>query len=172
MRNTYQSKPRKSRKFEVVGGRELVLRLPLPLAEGWEELQAETERLSGEAGLKILQAILEEEVRQKVGPPYRPDRPRGACAGAASRATWCSAGRRWRWSGRGCARGGAKKWNWRTTGGSSRTGVCSQRWSSGWRAGCRRATITALFAGNFPLAKTVPVPPCPFSNERDIPRGL
>ena len=73
MRNRYQSKARKSRKFEVVGGRELALRLPLPLAEVWEELQAEVERLAGETGLKILRAILEDEVTQRVGPPHHPD---------------------------------------------------------------------------------------------------
>jgi transposase-like protein len=61
----------------VVGGQELAVRLPLPLVEVWEELQVEVERLSGEAGLKILQAILEDEVRQKVGPLYRPDPARG-----------------------------------------------------------------------------------------------
>lgn len=72
MRNTYQSKPRKSRKFEVVGGRELVVQLPVPWVEVWEELQARVEQLAGEAGLKILQAILADEVTQKVGPPYRP----------------------------------------------------------------------------------------------------
>ena len=73
MRNRYQSKARKSRKFEVVGGRELVVRLPLPLAEVWEELQAEVEQLVGEAGLRILHGILDEEVRQRVGPRHRPD---------------------------------------------------------------------------------------------------
>ncbi len=73
MRNRYQSKARKSRKFEVVGGRELALRVPLPLAEVWEELQAEVERLAGETGLKILRAILEDEVTQRVGPPHHPD---------------------------------------------------------------------------------------------------
>jgi transposase-like protein len=61
----------------VVGGRELALRLPLPLVEVWEELQACVEQLAGEAGLKILQGILEDEVRQKVGPPYRPNPARG-----------------------------------------------------------------------------------------------
>jgi len=55
----------------------LALRLPLPLVEVWVELQAEVERLAGETGLKILQALLEDEVRQKVGPPYRPDPARG-----------------------------------------------------------------------------------------------
>jgi transposase-like protein len=56
----------------------LALRLPLPLVEVWEELQAEVEQLAGEAGLKILRALLEDEVRQKVGPPYRPDPARGS----------------------------------------------------------------------------------------------
>lgn len=78
MRNRYQSKGRKSRKFEVVGGRELAVHLSLPLVEVWEELQAEVERLAGEAGLKILHGILEEEVRQRVGPPHRPDPAAGA----------------------------------------------------------------------------------------------
>jgi transposase-like protein len=57
----------------VIRGRELAVRLPLPLVEMWEELQAEVERLTGEAGLKILRAILEDEVTRRVGPPYRPD---------------------------------------------------------------------------------------------------
>jgi transposase-like protein len=76
--NRYQSKAKKSRKFEVVGGPELAVWLPLPLAEVWEELQAEVERLAGEAGLKILHGILEEEVRQRVGPRHRPDPDSGA----------------------------------------------------------------------------------------------
>jgi len=78
MRNRYQSQGRKSREFAVVGGRELALRLPLPLVEVWEELQARVEQLAGEAGLKILHGILEEEVRQRVGPPHRPDPAAGA----------------------------------------------------------------------------------------------
>jgi putative transposase len=77
--NRYQRTTGKSkRKFEVVAGRELALRLPLPLAELWEELQAEVERLTGEAGLKILSAILEDEVTRRVGPPHRPDPASGA----------------------------------------------------------------------------------------------
>ncbi len=79
MRNRYQRRKGKSiAKFEVVGGRELALRLPLPLAEVWEELQAEVERLTGEAGLKILRAILEDEVTRRVGPPHRPNPASGA----------------------------------------------------------------------------------------------
>ena len=79
MRRTYQGRGGKSKpKFEVVGSREVAVRLPLPLAEVWEELQAEVERLAGQAGLRILQGILEEEVRQRVGPPHRPDPASGA----------------------------------------------------------------------------------------------
>jgi transposase-like protein len=55
-----------------MGGRELLLPLPLPLVAVWEELQADVERLAGEAGLRIMQEILHDEVRQKVGPPHRP----------------------------------------------------------------------------------------------------
>ena len=79
MRNKYQRRSKKSKgKFEVIGGREIEVRLPLPLVEVWEELQADVERLAGAAGLQILSAILEDEVRQRVGPPYRPDPASGA----------------------------------------------------------------------------------------------
>jgi len=61
------------RKFEVVGERQLAVRLPLPLVEVWEELQPRVEQLTGEAGLQILRAILEDEVTRRVGPPHRPD---------------------------------------------------------------------------------------------------
>ena len=79
MRNKYQSKARKSmRKFEVVAGRELELRLPLPLAELWADMQAEVERMAGEAGRKIMLRILEDEVARRVGPPHQPD-PAAGC---------------------------------------------------------------------------------------------
>ena len=79
MRNKYQSKAGKSmRKFEVVAGPELELRLPLPLAELWADLQAEVERMAGETGLKIMLRILEDEVARRVGPPHRPD-PAAGC---------------------------------------------------------------------------------------------
>ncbi len=79
MRNTYQRNGSKSKqKFAVVGGRELTVTLPLPLVEVWEELQARVEQLAGEAGLRILHGLLEEEVRQRVGPPHRPD-PSSSC---------------------------------------------------------------------------------------------
>lgn len=79
MRNRYQRSGWKSKgKFEVVAGRELAVRMPLPLVEVWEELQADVERWTGEAGLRILGALLEDEVTRRVGPPYRPDPAAGA----------------------------------------------------------------------------------------------
>ena len=42
MRNKYQREERKSNhKFEVVGGQELMVRVPLPMAEVWAEMQAQ-----------------------------------------------------------------------------------------------------------------------------------
>ncbi len=82
MKQRYQTSREKSKlKFEVVGGRELAVHLPLPLVEVWEEMQARVEQLAGEAGLKILHGLLEEEVRQRVGPPHRPEPAAGAVRG-------------------------------------------------------------------------------------------
>ena len=79
MSKKYQRKERKSNdKFEVVGGQELLVRIPLPLAEVWAEMQAQVEELTGQAGLQILRAILENEVTRRVGPPHRPN-PTAGC---------------------------------------------------------------------------------------------
>ena len=79
MRKKYQRKERKSNhKFEVVRGQELMVRVPLPMAEVWAELQAQVEELTGQAGLQILRAILENEVTRRVGPPHRPN-PAAGC---------------------------------------------------------------------------------------------
>jgi hypothetical protein len=44
--NKYQTKePKSNRKFEVVGGEELLVRVPLPMAEVWAEMQAQVEEL-------------------------------------------------------------------------------------------------------------------------------
>ncbi|HVB57791.1 MAG TPA: hypothetical protein VNE63_15380 [Candidatus Acidoferrales bacterium] len=42
------------------------------MVEVWEELQAQVEQLAGEAGLRIISTILENEVTRRVGPPHRP----------------------------------------------------------------------------------------------------
>ena len=68
MRKTYQGIAGKSkRKFELLGSKEVAVRLPLPLVEVWEELQPEVEHLTGLAGLKIIRAVIEDEVMRRVG---------------------------------------------------------------------------------------------------------
>jgi len=56
----------------------VAVRLPLPLVEVWEELQPEVERLTGLAGLKIIGAVIEDEVTRRVGPRHQPD-PASSC---------------------------------------------------------------------------------------------
>ena len=74
MRKTYQGTGSKSkRKFEGIGNGKLLVEMPLPMVEVWEELQAQVEQLTGQAGLQIIGTILEEEVARRVGPPHRPD---------------------------------------------------------------------------------------------------
>lgn len=70
----YQSSAKKSnRKFELLGSKEVAMSLPLPLVEVWEELQPEVEHLTGLAGLKIIRAVIEDEVMRRVGPRHQPD---------------------------------------------------------------------------------------------------
>src|SRR4030095_14350752 len=79
VKKKYQRAVRKSNhKLEIVRGQELLVRVPLPMAEVWAEMQAQVERLTGQAGLQILQAILEDEVTRRVGPPHRPH-PTAGC---------------------------------------------------------------------------------------------
>src|SRR5215469_2688127 len=69
MAEKYQTFAQKStRKFEVLGRNELAMSVPLPLVEVWEDLQPEVEHLTGIAGLKIIQAVIEDEVSRRVGP--------------------------------------------------------------------------------------------------------
>jgi len=79
MRKTYQGRVGKSKaKFKVVGERQLAVGLPLPLVEVWEELQPAVEHLTGLAGLQIIRAVIEDEVRRRVGPRHQPD-PGSSC---------------------------------------------------------------------------------------------
>jgi transposase-like protein len=74
MAEKYQTGARKStKKFEVLGRKELAVDLPLPLVEVWEELQPEVEHLTGLAGLQIIRAVIEDEVLRRVGPRHHPD---------------------------------------------------------------------------------------------------
>jgi len=79
VRKNYQRTAHKSKhKFEVVEGQELLLRMPLPMAEVWAEMQTQVEELAGQAGLQILRAILENELTHRVGPPHRSN-PSAGC---------------------------------------------------------------------------------------------
>jgi hypothetical protein len=52
VRRKYRRKVCKSNhKFEIVQGQELLVRVPLPMAEMWAEMQARVEELNGQAGL-------------------------------------------------------------------------------------------------------------------------
>jgi putative transposase len=73
MAEKYQTCAKKStKKFEVVGRKELAVSVPLPLVEVWEELQPQVEQLTGLAGLQIIRAVIEDEVTRRVGPRYQP----------------------------------------------------------------------------------------------------
>ena len=116
MRNKYQRKERKSNhKFEVVGGQELLVRVPLPIAEVWAEMQAQVEELTGKAGLQILRAILENEVTRRVGPPHRPDPSAGCVRWGKQPGYVVFAGKKSRWNDHGYEPAKVRKWNWRAT---------------------------------------------------------
>ena len=54
MKKNYQRKAHKSnRKFEVVGEQELLVWVPVPMAEVWAEMQTQVEEPAGQAGLQI-----------------------------------------------------------------------------------------------------------------------
>jgi putative transposase len=79
VKKTYQGTQDKSKqKFEVIGKREMLVEVPLPMVEVWEELQAQVEQLTGQAGLRIISAILENEVTRRVGPSHQPGPESGA----------------------------------------------------------------------------------------------
>src|SRR5437016_10001645 len=74
MAEKYQRCAKKStKKFELLGRKEVAVHLPLPLVEVWEELQPEVEHLTGLAGLKIIRAVIDDEVTRRVGPRHQPD---------------------------------------------------------------------------------------------------
>jgi putative transposase len=79
VKKTYQGTQDKSKqKFEVIGKREMLVEVPLPMVEVWEEMQAQVEQLTGQAGLRIISAILENEVTRRVGPSHQPGPESGA----------------------------------------------------------------------------------------------
>ena len=72
MRKTYQGTSSKSKQnFQLLRSQQLAVHVPLPLVEVWEELQPEVEDLTGLAGLKIIRAVIEDEVTRRVGTRYQ-----------------------------------------------------------------------------------------------------
>ena len=133
MRNKYQRKERKSNhKFEVVGGQELLVRVPLPIAEVWAEMQAQVEELTGQAGLQILRAILENEVIHRGGLRIGRIPPRAVCAGESSRVMWSLLDRKFRWNDHEYEPARARKWNGRATVSCSKTESCNERCRNAW----------------------------------------
>ena len=65
----------------------MLVQVPLPLVEVWEDLQPRVEQRSGEAGMQILRAILEDEVTRREAPRTVRGRSRVPCAGGGSRVT-------------------------------------------------------------------------------------
>jgi hypothetical protein len=87
VRKKYQSKERKSiHKFEIVRGQELLVQVPLSMADVWAEMQARIEELAGQAGLQILRAILENVKRLVLQvATIRSDFPQGHAGGRTGR---------------------------------------------------------------------------------------
>ena len=74
------------------------LQLNLPLTEVAAALQESVGRLMRQAGLELMQLIMDNEVRSLAG-----ERPSNPSAGDVRRAFWSWTGRRFRSSVRGCA---------------------------------------------------------------------
>jgi hypothetical protein len=108
----FQRQDRESnRKFEIVQGQELLVQVPLPMAEVWAELQAQVEELTGQAGLQILRAVLESGVTRRVGPPHRPNPSVGCVRWGKQPGYAVFVGRRLHWNGRGYEHEKARKWS-------------------------------------------------------------
>jgi len=128
VRKSYQGTEDKSkRKFEVLGKRELLVQVPLPMAEVWEELQAEVEHLTGEAGLRIIGAILENEVTQRVGPWHHPGPTAGAVRWGRQPGYVIFSGRKVGVTRPRVRTREVRKWIWTVTCGCSTTGGGSAR---------------------------------------------
>ena len=142
MRKKYQRKEGESNhKFEVIGRQEGMVRVPLPIAEVWAEMQAQVEQLTGQAGLQILRAILENEVTHRVGPPHRPNPTAGCVRWGKQPGYVVFAGQKVRWNNLGYEPARARKWNWKATVNCSRTENCNERCGNAWWPGCPHETI-------------------------------
>ena len=142
MRKKYQRQEHKSNhKFEVIGKQELLVRVPLPMAEVWAEMQARVEQLAGQAGLQILRAILENEVSHRVGPPHRPN-PSASCVRWGNQPGYVVfAGQKVALERPRVRTREGGKWNWKATVSCSRTENYNERCEKVWWRGCPRGTI-------------------------------
>ena len=75
-------KPARNREGEVSrahsDGERVTVQLSLPIAEILAGVHGAVEEMAGEAGLLIMQSLVEEEVEQRAGQRYKHDRQREA----------------------------------------------------------------------------------------------
>ena len=118
----------------------------LPLVDILVDAQAELQALVVASGLKVLEAMLEEDRVAVCGPRYthQPHLRRASRAGHARPARSCWAAGRWRFAGRGCVVTAARSRCPRSRPLRTRTpstGAWSSRCSSAWR----RASMTGVW---------------------------
>jgi hypothetical protein len=118
-----------------------MVRVPLPMAEVWAEMQTQVEELTGQAGLQILRAILENEVTRRVGPPHRPNPTAGCVRWGKQSGYVVFGGQKIPLERPRCERARARKWNWRATVSCSKTESCNARCVEAWWPDCPPGTI-------------------------------
>ena len=130
MKKTYQGPQDESKqKFEVIGKGEMLVEVPLPMVGVWEELQAEVEQLTGQAGPRVAGRLRDSGKRgEAAGWTIAPARAGiGSCALGRQPGYVVFGGRQWSSNVHGCAREKAGKWNWTVMRGCNTTGGGSAR---------------------------------------------
>jgi hypothetical protein len=117
------------------------------LATCWPTWKAQVEELTGQAGLQILRAILENEVTRRVGSPHRPNPTAGCVRWRKQPVMWFLVDRNFRWSNRWYERARAWKWNWRATVSCSKTESCNERCGNAWWLDCPHGVVLAETSG-------------------------
>ena len=116
------------------------MRVPLPLAEVWAEMQARVEELTGHAGVQILRAIW--KIKSLAGwTSYRPNPTAGCVRWGKQPGYVVFAGQKIPLGRHEYERARARKWNWRATVSCSKTENCNERCESAWWPGCPHGTI-------------------------------
>ncbi len=86
MKKTYQGTQDKAKqKFEVIGKREMLVEVPLPMVEVWEEMQAQVEQLTGQAGLRATTGAHAPRQGSGTGQLHAPAARRAAAASRTGR---------------------------------------------------------------------------------------